>query len=281
MSKRTLPEVRAFERPTGITFEPSHEILARWNSAVRAADEGDNTISVYDVIGEDPWSGNGVTAKRVAAALRWIGDRDVIVNINSPGGDLFEGIAIYNLLRAHPREVTVRVMAIAASAASVIAMAGDAIEIARAGFFMVHNAWVMAMGNRHDLKDAAEWLEPFDAAMADVYAARTGQDRKAIDKMMDNETWISGADAIGNGFADSFLPADQVVEDAKAKAVNQSVLAVRRLEQILAAQGLSRSERRSLIAEVRSGKPGAAADATRDAGITAADIQRLIATLKS
>lgn len=283
MSLRKLPEIKAFERPSGFQFESRPEILARWRPEVRAAaTDTDNTISIYDVIGADFWSGEGVTAKRIAAALRAIGDRDVIVNVNSPGGDLFEGIAIYNLLRAHTRQVTVRVMGLAASAASVLAMAGDRIEIARAGFFMVHNCWVLAIGNRHDLAEVAEWLAPFDAAMADVYQARTKLDAKAVAKLMDDETWINGADAIAKGFADDYLPADQVEEDAKARAEIAPVLAIRRLDALLAAQGLSRSERRSLIADVKGGTPGAAANAMPDAGdIAAADLQRLLATLRS
>ena len=98
--------------------------LIRWNSGVKAASEDDNTISILDPIGED-WYGNGVTSKRVSAALRAIGKTDVTVSINSPGGDYFEGLAIYNLLRDHPAKVTVKIVGIAASAASVIAMAAD------------------------------------------------------------------------------------------------------------------------------------------------------------
>ena len=86
------------------------------------ADEG-ATISIYDVIGEDWWTGEGVTAKRIAAALRAIGKEPVTVAINSPGGDMFEGLAIYNLLREHEGEVNVKVLGLAASAGSVIASA--------------------------------------------------------------------------------------------------------------------------------------------------------------
>lgn len=283
MSLRKLPEIKAFERPKGLEFEPSPDVLARWQPGVRAAADGDEgSISIYDMIGVDPWTGQGTTAKRIDAALRSIGNRDVVVNINSPGGDLFEGIAIYELLRAHPKTVTVRVMAMAASAASIIAMAGDRIEIGRAGFFMVHNCWVMAIGNRHDMSEIASWLEPFDAAMADVYAARTGQDLKVITKLMDDEAWINGGDAVAKGFADGYLPADQVVEDTKAKAEMAPVAATRRIDAILASHGLTRSERRSLIAESKGGKPGAAATAMHDAGDRrdiAASLQRLNATL--
>ncbi|WP_034085582.1 head maturation protease, ClpP-related, partial [Pseudomonas aeruginosa] len=111
----------------------------------------------------------------IAGALRAIGgDVDVTVNINSPGGDVFEGLAIYNLLREHKGKVTVNIIGLAASAASFIAMAGDEIRIGRAAFLMIHNAWLIAMGNRNDLREIADWLEPFDMTLADIYAQRTG-----------------------------------------------------------------------------------------------------------
>lgn len=285
MSLRNLPEIRAFERPSGLQFEANPEIVARWSPGVRAAAEDDETtVSIYEVIGQDPWTGGGMTAKRMAGILRSIGDKDIVVNINSPGGDLFEGIAIYNLLRAHKGKVTVRVMALAASAASVIAMAGDRIEIARAAFFMVHNCWVLAIGNRHDLEEIAAWLEPFDAAMVDVYAARTGLDAKAVAKLMDNETWIGGAAAVEQGFADDFVPADQVKEDAAAAAELAPVMALRRVDAVLAAHGIPRSERRSLLADVKRGTHDAAAPATHDAGdlnAVATSLRQLEATLRA
>ncbi|CAN5480067.1 Clp protease ClpP [soil metagenome] len=284
MTIRSLPEIQSFQRPAGLESLPSADAVTRWNATLRAAEEGEATISIYDEIGTDPWSGEGTTVKRISAALRSIGARDVVVNINSPGGDLFEGIAIYNVLRAHAFKVTVRVMGMAASAASIIAMAGDRIEVARAGFLMIHNCWVLAIGNRHDMRDIADWLEPFDASMADVYAARSGMAVKDVAKLMDNETWIRGEDAVAKGFADGLLPADQVKEDSKARAKADDVYApqkaVRKVDALLAHQGLTRSERRNLIAALKTGTPGAADPAMPDAGaVTAADFQRLIATL--
>ena len=137
-------------------------MLTKWAehslAAVPDAD-GDTTISMFDVIGEDGWTGGGVTAKRISAALRSIGNRDVIVRINSPGGDMFEGIAIYNLLRTHPAKVTVEVLGWAASAASIIAMAGDEIRIAENAFFMVHDPAMTIEGGAEDLRAAAELVD--------------------------------------------------------------------------------------------------------------------------
>src|SRR5690606_18216998 len=192
MSMKRLPAAPEARQRPRVRSDISDKALARWNPGVRAADETDRSISIYDVIGQDYWTGEGVTAKRIAAALRAIGKGPVTVNLNSPGGDMFEGLAIYNLLREHPGEVTVKVLGLAASAASIIAMAGDEVQVPRAGFLMIHNAWVIAAGNRNELRGVADYLEPFDAAMADIYAARTGDSLDDMAALIDAETWIGG-----------------------------------------------------------------------------------------
>ncbi|EEF3733400.1 Clp protease ClpP [Salmonella enterica] len=146
MSKKQLPVAPAGRPCARVTCETLPSALDRWNGGIKAAATDDNSISVFDVIGQDYW-GEGVTAKRIAGALRAMNGADVTVNINSPGGDMFEGLAIYNLLREYQGKVTVKVLGIAASAASVIAMAGDDIQIGRGAFLMIHNCWVVAMGN--------------------------------------------------------------------------------------------------------------------------------------
>lgn len=250
MSKKMLPGAPEGRPCAGVSSQLQPRALDRWQAGVRAAadDQEERTISVYDVIGYDYWTGEGVTAKRISAALRSMGKGPVTVNVNSPGGDMFEGLAIYNLLREHDGEVTVKVLGLAASAASVIAMAGDNVQIARAGFLMIHNAWVMAIGNRHDLVEVANTLKPFDDAMAGIYAARTGQDAKAMAKLMDAETWIGGETAVEDGFADELLPSDQV----KKGASKASASAVRRIEAALRASGLPKSEAMRLISDFKS-----------------------------
>jgi len=257
MRKNTMPQARECERPNGLQWDLSPQALERWapNLMAAASDEA-GTISIFDPIGVDFWTGEGVTAKRIAGALRAIGaDKDVVVNINSPGGDLFEGMAIYNLLREHKGSVTVKVLGIAASAASIIAMAGDDIQIARAGFLMIHNTWVAAIGNRHDLRDVADMLEPFDFAMADIYTARTGLEAKAVQKKMDAETWINGSAAVDEGWADSLLSADQVKQDKNARAERPALY---RADMALAKAGMPRGERRALIQDLKAGTPSAA-----------------------
>jgi ATP-dependent Clp protease protease subunit len=196
-----------------ITALSTEGALDRWNPGVKATSEDAASLSIYEVIGEDPWTGGGMTVKRVDGILRSIGNKDVTVNINSPGGDVFEGIAIFNRLREHQGKVNVKVLGLAASAASIIAMAGDHIEVGASSFIMIHNAWVLAMGNKADLREVADFLEPFDRALADVYVARTGQKLEDVQAAMDAETWLNGSTAVELGYADALLAADAIAND--------------------------------------------------------------------
>ncbi|WP_406627698.1 head maturation protease, ClpP-related [Pectobacterium carotovorum] len=254
MTKKQLPAAPVGRPCAGITCEPLPSALERWNGGIRAAASSDNSISVFDVIGRDYWD-EGVTAKRIAGALRSMNGADVTVNINSPGGDMFEGLAIYNLLREYEGKVTVKVLGIAASAASVIAMAGDEIQIGRGAFLMIHNCWIVAMGNRHDFAELADYLKPFDSAMADIYAARSGLDTDTISKLMDAESYIGGSDAVDKGLADSLLSADAVSDGDDSPAA-----ALRKLDALLAKANTPRSERRRLIKSLTGGTPGATPD---------------------
>lgn len=278
MSIRNLPAADISAKP-GVRSDISQSALARWTPDLKAQGSDAATISILDVIGQD-FYGEGVTAKQIAGALRSIGDKPVEAVINSPGGDVFEGLAIYNLLREHPAEVTVKVIGLAASAASFIAMAGDRIEIAKSGFFMIHNSWVIAMGDRHTLRDVADWLEPFDASMADIYADRSGQDGASIISMMDKETWISGKGAVDMGFADDFLPRDQVsVDPADGSA---AALRSERMFDVLAQRaGVTKSAGRELLASLKGGKSGAAPTGKSGAAAIAEEVADLLAQTKS
>lgn len=272
MSLLNLPGAQ-FERPQAYQGDTRADVLERWRPMAAESDDA-ATISVYDVIGEDWWTGEGVTAKRIAGALRAIGKKPVTVNVNSPGGDMFEGLAIYNLLREHPAEVTVRVMGLAASAASIIAMAGDRIEMGLGSFLMIHNSWGVVVGNQNDMRDAAETFAEFDAAMADIYTARTGGKTADIAKMMADETWLRAEAAIDAGFADATFDApDYETADTGKKARAA-------LDASLAKAGVPRSERRRLFKEA-AGTPSAAGTATPCAGFDVAAMRRLIDTIKA
>ncbi|MBW9332460.1 Clp protease ClpP [Herbaspirillum sp. RU 5E] len=279
MSHLKLPEIKADHRLSG-EFEMPSDALERWNPEIRAAKEDvDTSISVYGAIG-DTWDGNGVTARRISAALRAIGERDITVNVNSPGGDFFEGVAIYNLLREHKAKVTVNVLGLAASAGSIIAMAGDEIRMGEGTHLMIHNAWAVVVGNRHDLADSAEVMATFDGSMASLYAARTGLSSETVADMMDKETWLTPADAIRDGFATGMLSAADIKSDPKA---NSQQRAKALIDVAMAKAGHSRSVRKDVFKNLFSGTPGAAdPPATPSAGTNeiAALLQSTIQTLK-
>jgi ATP-dependent Clp protease protease subunit len=281
MSLRQLPEAKTFARPQNLQWDAPSDVLARWAETPLAAAEVEDTISIFDVIGED-WTGGGFTAKRMAGALRAIGEKPVKVQINSPGGDLFEGIAIYNMLRAHKAKVTVEIMGWAASAASIIAMAGDEIVMGLGTFMMVHNAWGGVVGNRHDFREAADLFEGFDGAIADIYEARTSASRKDIEKLMDAETFMGPSEAVKHGFADRV---DDNLGGEKSEAqssADPAIMARRRTEAALARAGFTRAQRGDMLAEITNSPAArdAGRPAARDAGDAAA-IQQLIETLKN
>lgn len=262
MSKLRLPKLSP--QSLNVKNKIDDGILARWDKTMVKAEDKDNVINVFDVIGAD-YFGEGFTAKKMAGILRNIGsEKDIIVNLNSPGGDFFEGATIYNLLIEHKGHVTVNVSGLAASAASVIAMAGDTINISQVGFLMIHNSWGMVVGNRHDMTQASEIFGTFDASMRDLYAARTGIDAKEIGKLMDNETWLNAQDAVDKGFATDIIQVKTVEKDGNEKKAK--AMAKRTIEMALAKQGISKKEREEIfqMAGVRDVAEPAASDSGKD-----------------
>ncbi|MEJ5862075.1 head maturation protease, ClpP-related [Pseudomonas farsensis] len=250
----------------GLRSEMSPRALDKWNPAIQAAVENtSDTITVYGVIGED-WYGEGVTLKRIDAALRAIGERDVTVYINSPGGDMFEGIAIYHRLQEHSHRVTTKVLGMAASAASIVFLAGKKREVASSAFLMIHNCWTWLAGNRHYLRDIADDMEEFDAAMADLYAETSGQPAEDMTELMDDETYIRGKRAVELGLATGLLSSSEVTERETEDAAQANAL--KAMDVALAKGGMPRSERRELFASFKSGMPRAAGGGTHNAAST-------------
>lgn len=161
-------------------------------------------IWIYDEIGPEFWG--LVSAKQVIRELDAIGKGNpVTVRINSPGGSVIEGQAIYNALRRHSEQggkVAVEIDSLAASMASYIAMAGDTIRIAENAMFMVHLPWTVAMGNAEALRKTADVLDKFGESAIDVYAKRTGTDAEIVREMLTEETWLTAQEALEHGFAD-------------------------------------------------------------------------------
>lgn len=184
--------------------------------AVRAAAaEAPTEILLYDEIGF--W---GVTAKDFVLALAQVGDGPITLRINSPGGDVFDGLAIYNALRARQSPVNVVIDGLAASAASFIAMAGTTVAMNEASMMMIHNAWGIVLGDRNDMLEMAAVMEKIDGQLAAIYAGKSGKDVAAVSTMMDAETWFTSTEARDAGLCDSVVTVAKPDEQTMAKFVN-------------------------------------------------------------
>ena len=154
-------------------------------------------LIVYGEISSDKWYGDEVTPTEIKELLDSAEGRDLKVYINSPGGDVFAGMAIYNMLARHSGKKQVYVDGLAASAASIIAMAGDEINIPKNAYLMIHNAWTFAYGNRFELKKTMELLERLDNSIAETYVSRAANDTTAEKflELMSQDTWLNGIEA--------------------------------------------------------------------------------------
>lgn len=183
-------------------------------ASVQARTEGGATV--IDMFGEiGPF---GIRERDVAQILRDVNTSLIVVNVNSPGGDVFHGVAIYNLLAQHSAKVEVRVMGLAASAASLIAMAGDTVAMAPGSFLMIHNAWTVGIGDKNAMRELADTLDKVDGELAATYVAKSGMDLDDVTQAMDDETWYTADEAVEAGLADEVMGDDD--EDTSARMRN-------------------------------------------------------------
>lgn len=159
-----------------------------------------SVLDIFDVIG-----GDGIRASSVAASLDALGGDDVIVRINSMGGDVHEGLAIHSLLKSYSGRVVVHVIGVAASMASVIAMAGDSVKMAGSAVLMIHNPWTMAIGDADEMRESADILDKMRDSLVKAYAAKSGLSRELIVEHMRAETWLDVDEAIELGYADGAI----------------------------------------------------------------------------
>ncbi|EFD8951581.1 Clp protease ClpP [Escherichia coli] len=187
--------------------------MNRWYT-IKAADvRGTAEISIYEEIG-----GFGITAKQFTEDLKALGDVSHInLRIHSPGGDVFEGIAIYNLLRNHPADITVYIDGVAASMASVVAMAGDRVVMPENAMMMIHKPWGISGGNAGDMRDYADLLDKVETVLIPAYARKTGKSAQEIATMLEDETWMDGKECLKHGFADELLPSVRVMARIESK----------------------------------------------------------------
>lgn len=154
-------------------------------------------LVIYGDISSDKWWGNEIIPTEIKESLDNANGKDLNIYINSPGGDVFAGIAIYHLLKRYQGKKVVYIDGIAASIASIIAMAGDEIIIPKNSYLMIHRAWTFASGNINDFKKKIEILEKTDNNMVEIYKTKTFEkiSEEEILELMNNETWMTGSEA--------------------------------------------------------------------------------------
>lgn len=171
-----------------------------------ADDSGNSELLLYDFIGYDWWSDSGITAQSFAESLAGLADsKHLTVRINSPGGDVWDGLSIFNQLSQFAVPTTVIVDGIAASVASVIAMAGDVVKAAEVSQIMIHDSWTIAAGNEAQLREVADVLAKIDQQIAEVYATRSGKDAIYFRELQNRDSYLTAAEALDMGLVDEVI----------------------------------------------------------------------------
>lgn len=173
-------------------------------------------VDLFDEIG-----GWGIYAKELKdeVSSQLSPSDELVVNINSPGGSVFEGIEIYNYLKGLENPTTVRINSLAASIATVIALGADKLEISESAFFMIHNPWSMAMGEAEDMRKQADVLDKIKETILSIYEKNSNLSREKIEEYMNEETWLTGSEAVEYGFADVLTEGVKVAAKATTDIV--------------------------------------------------------------
>lgn len=200
-----------------------------WNLTADAETPEDGVLDIDgEIVAEEGWftPDGACVARNFREALK--GLKNVTVRINSPGGDVMAGAEIYSALREHSLngkgQVKVIVTALAASAASVIAMAGDTILMHPVAYMMIHNPWTIAMGDAKELRKTAKTLDVISEGLVSTYQQRTGKDKEELKKLLDAETWMSAATCVEQGFADGIYGAES---GAAASTVRPTMMSMK------------------------------------------------------
>ena len=200
----------------------------KWKNQANAPDDAERVLELYGTIAESSWYDDDVTPEMFREEL-FSGSGPVTIFLSSPGGDCVAASQIYTMLMDYKGDITVKIDGIAASAASVIAMAGTRVLMAPTAMMMVHNPATMAFGDHNDMRKAIELLDEVKESIINAYELKTGLSRKEIGKLMENETWMNARKAIELGFADGELTDEKKAVDAEAfafssKAVENALL---------------------------------------------------------
>ena len=167
-------------------------------------EDGSRILYLNGAIAEESWFGDEITPKQFKSELV-SGEGDIDIWINSPGGDCIAASQIYNMLMDYKGNVTVKIDGIAASAASVIAMAGTTVKVSPTSLMMIHNPLTVAIGDSTEMKKAIQMLDEVKESIINAYELKTGQSRAKLSKLMDGETWLNANKALELGFADEML----------------------------------------------------------------------------
>lgn len=212
---------------------PIDEVRAEQWYRIRAAGRGSAEIAIYDEIG-----GWGVTAKQFAEELKALGDLSLIsLHIHSPGGSTFEGMAIYNLLVSHPARVEVTIDGLAASMASVIAMAGETIIMPENAMMMIHQPWGIQGGDAEAMRQYADLLDKVEKNMVNAYTKKSGKSEDEVKAMLADETWLTGPEAVEHGFADQLAEPLQMAASLKSQRMQEFHHMPERLKSLLDPRG--------------------------------------------
>ena len=190
-------------------------------------------LEIYGTIAEESWFDDDITPKMFRDELH-AGEGDITVWINSPGGDCVAASQIYSMLMDYRGNVTVKIDGIAASAASVIAMAGTKVLMAPTALLMIHNPATIAFGDHEDMKKAIDMLDEVKESIINAYEIKTGQSRAKLSHLMDAETWMNANKAIELGFADDILTDEKLAVDVPAYAFSGKAVENRLLNKITA-----------------------------------------------
>ena len=186
----------------------------KWRNQADGEPEA-RVLELYGTIAEESWFDDDVTPQMFRDEL-FSGEGDVVIFLNSPGGDCVAASQIYTMLTEYKGSVTIKIDGIAASAASVIAMAGDTVLMAPTGMMFVHNPMTAAFGNKAEMEKAIEMLEEVKESIINAYERKTGLSRQKLSHLMDSETWMNARRAIELGFADGMLGGDSVTDESPA-----------------------------------------------------------------
>jgi len=241
-------------------------------------------IMIYDIIG---WPFND--ASELVRTLNGIKAKTITVRINSPGGDVFDGTAIFNALQNHPAKIITRVEGVAASMASVLAMAGKETQAYGNTMMMIHDPWVLAVGNHYDLREIADLLEKIGGNLLDIYHTKSKVGKRELRQMMQDETWMTAKEAKEKGFVDTILDGKSAkaefdlsifanCPDCLTGTREGRELTEREIERALRDAGASRSFAKS-VAAGRSGGSGNGGD-QRDVDGLKVKLEEIISSVR-